>query len=527
MVVEAAADNSAVIEENLKQFLLVLSVSLSVATLPQVISWFRQIPYTLLLVIVGLGLAVVDVRLVNLSPGLILSIFLPPLLFEAAWNLKWSNLKRDLVPITLFAVAGVIISIIGMAYGIHQFAGIPLSIALLMGAILSATDPVSVVALLRELGAPKRISNLMEGESLFNDGVAVVAFSLLVGIPLGLEEFDLQVSILRFTIFVGVGLGVGGLLGFGISYLTQRFDLPLVEQSLTLISAYGAYIITEEAGGSGVIGVVTCSLILGNFGSRIGMNPRTRVIVSEFWEFLAFFVNSIVFLLIGDQIRFASLGENLDTIAITIVAMIITRAIAISSLSFLSNWLFQSDIGWREQMVLWWGGLRGSVSVALALSVPIALNADAREEIIAIVFGVVLFTLLVQGLTTKPLLEALKLLGDEPQRRKYLETLARRVALTRVLDYLQSDSIRPEIEPEFYRYQAALVQGQLNNIETEISELRQQNSQTRDYAIEQLREELLAIEADTYAEFVRAGQLKNELSPFLQEVLHDGTQEMD
>ena len=121
--------------------------------------------------------------------------------------------------------------------------------------------------------------------------------------------------------------------------------------------AYGTYIITEKLGGSGVIGVVTVSLILGNFGSRIGMNPRTRLLVTEFWEFLAFFVNSIVFLLIGDQIHYASLGENLGLIAITIAAMILTRAIAIYGLASLSNWLAKSEIGLREQTVLWWGGL--------------------------------------------------------------------------------------------------------------------------------------------------------------------------
>src|SRR4028118_1840069 len=132
--------NEAAIEGNLKQFLLVLSVSLSVATLPQVISWFRHIPYTLLLVIVGLGLAFVDVRLVNLSPELILSIFLPPLLFEAAWNLKWSNLKQDLLPINLFAIVGVLISVAGIALSLNQLAGIPLATALLVGASLSATD---------------------------------------------------------------------------------------------------------------------------------------------------------------------------------------------------------------------------------------------------------------------------------------------------------------------------------------------------------------------------------------------------
>ncbi|MBD2013202.1 Na+/H+ antiporter [Microcoleus sp. FACHB-53] len=516
MAIEALAEHNA-IEANLRQFLLVLSVSLSVATLPQVISWFRHIPYTLLLVIVGLGLALVDVRLVNLSPELILSIFLPPLLFEAAWNLKWSGLKENLVPISLFAIFGVMISVVGVAFGINQLVGVSLPTALLVGATLSATDPVSVIALFRELGAPKRLTTLMEGESLFNDGVAVVAFSLLVGIPLGIEQFDLQVSIVRFFVFVGIGLGVGGLIGFGISYLTQRFDLPLVEQSLTLVSAYGAYIVTEEFGGSGVIGVVTCGLILGNFGSRIGMNPRTRVIVTEFWEFLAFFVNSIVFLLIGDQIRFASLAENLDSIAVTIAAVIVTRAIAIYSLGSLSNWLVKSEIDWREQTVLWWGGLRGSVSIALALSLPTALKG--REEIIATVFGVVLFTLLVQGLTTKTLLERLNLLGNEPLRQKYTEAIARRAALLRVLDRLKQVDKRPEIEPEFYRYQTALVKGQLDSLQAEINQLKREYPQMQEYAIEQLRDELLAIEADTYAEFVRAGQLNNELSPFLQKVL--------
>ena len=256
---------------------------------PKFLAGFATFPYTLLLVIVGLGLALVDVRLVNLSPGLILSIFLPPLLFEAAWNLQWSKLKRDLIPICLFAIVGVLISIAGIAFGLNQLAGLSLTTALLVGASLSATDPVSVTALFRELGVEKRLTVLMEGESLFNDGVAVVAFGFLVAFSLGTGELTVQPILLQFLQVVGIGIGIGCLMGFGISYLTQRFDLPLVEQSLTLVSAYGTYLITEDLGGSGVIGVVTTGLILGNFGSRIGMNPRTRTIASEFWEFLSFF----------------------------------------------------------------------------------------------------------------------------------------------------------------------------------------------------------------------------------------------
>jgi monovalent cation:H+ antiporter, CPA1 family len=507
------------IKENLEQFLIVLSVSLSVATISRIFSWFRQIPYTLLLVIAGLGLAFVDIRLVSLSPELILEIFLPPLLFEAAWNIRWRSLKESLIPVSLFAVVGVVISVVGVAFPLSYFTEMSLATALLVGASLSSTDPVSVVALLRELGASKRLTILMEGESLFNDGVAVVSFLLLVNAPLGMEagEFDLSTIIIRFITFVGIGFSVGSFIGFGISYLTQRFDLPLVEQSLTLVSAYGTYLITEELGGSGVIGVVTVGMILGNFGSRIGMNPRTRLLVSEFWDFLAFFVNSIVFLLIGDQVNFSSLKSNFGLIVAAIAFVSLTRILMIFGLANLSNLFSQTKTNLREQTILWWGGLRGSVSIALALSVPEILSS--RQEIIDTVFGVVLFSLLVQGLSMKWLLKALNLVGDQPLRQEYSELLARKVALTRVLTYLDNNELALEIDPEYYRYQQELVKGELKSIADKIDLMQQKYDKLRSLSMEQLNEQLLDIEADTYAEFLRAGKLSTNISSVLQDII--------
>ncbi len=516
MVFETAPYEAA-IAQNLKQFLLVLSVSLSVATLPRIFSWLRAIPYTLLLVIVGLGLALVNVRLVNLSPSLILLIFLPPILFEAAWNLKWSALKQDLIPVSLFAVGGVVISIAVTTLSLEHLAGIPLTTALLVGACLAATDSVSVIGLFRELGVGQRLTSLMEGECLFNDGASVVAFSFLLGLASGNQEVQFSTMLAHFLAVVGIGIGVGGLIGFSISYLTQRFDLPLVEQSLTLVSAYGSYLLVEELGGSGVIGVVTAGLVLGNFGSRTSMNSRTRLSVTEFWEFLAFFINSIVFLLIGDQVQFARLTQNLGTTTITIGAIILARAIAIYGLSSFSNGVANSQIPFRHQIVLWWGGLRGSVSIALALSIPAAL--PGREEIIANVFGAVLFTLLVQGLTTKPLLEKLGLLNHQALHQAYLEVMARREALGRVLQRLSKGDGALD---GAHRDQVALVETQLDRLEAEIDQLEDQHPQLQDISAQQLQAELLAIESDTYAELIRAGRLSNELSPLLQEVFQAG-----
>jgi len=509
------------IEESLKRFLLVLLVALSVSTFSQLSSWFRRIPYTLLLVIVGLALAFAEVRLVELSPELILLVFLPPLLFQAAWDLEWENLKRDWLPVTLFAVIGVAISVAGTAVALVQFAGTSLAVALLLGASLSATDPVSVVALFRELGASKRLSTIVEGESLFNDGVAVVAFGLLVGFSQGdAQALTFQKIVIGFITVGGIGAGVGLAVGFAISFLTQRFDLPLVEQSLTLVASYGAYVLADDLGGSGVIAVVVAGLVLGNFGSRIGMRPRTREIVSEFWEFVAFFVNSIVFLLIGDQVRFPGLTHTLPIIAITVVALLLTRFVTVFGLTAITNALKHERLNFGKQTVIWWGGLRGSASIALALSVP--KTVPERTEIIAIVFGVVLFTLLVQGLTIQPLLEKLKLSGGEQGLdQRYLEIAARRVALRRVLERLESRAGCAGDDPELNQKVTVRVQEELAGLQSELDRLRAKYPELELVVADQMQDELTVVEAQTYNEYLNLGLLKDRPSPVVPIVFGD------
>ena len=177
------------------------------SSLPKIFAPLRQVPYTLLLLVVGLGLALVDVRLLHLSPGMILMVFLPPLLFEAAWNLRWSELKQEFLPSSLYAVGGVIISIAGVGWALHQFLGIQWMTSLLVGGCLSATDSAAVLGMFREVGAGKRLTTLLEGEALLNDGAAVVAFGVLVELAVSPQPFDLATTIVRFFVVTGIGLG--------------------------------------------------------------------------------------------------------------------------------------------------------------------------------------------------------------------------------------------------------------------------------------------------------------------------------
>ncbi len=383
---------------------------------------YFRLPYTTVLVIVGLGLEFLGfLPTIALTPDLVLLLFLPPLAFEAAFHLDFDKMRQDLTPISVFALLGVAITMLVAGAILVWGLGIPWQIALLFGTLIAATDPVSVVAVFRELGVAKRLSLLMESESLFNDGTSIVLFRLvLVGVLTGV--FNPSAGLLEFLRLV-----IGGIaLGFGLGYLVSRFlariEDYLIEISLTVVLAWGSYLLGEYLGVSGVITVVVAGLVLGNFGGEISFSPTTKIVLEHVLEFISFVANSFIFLLIGLQVTLIDLRTNIPAILWAIIAALLARAVAVYGLSLPLRWI-SKPIPLKWQHLLFWGGLRGGVTLALALSLP--ANVPQRETLIVAAFAVVLFTLVVQGLTIRPLVAFLGLATPSERRQDYETTRAR------------------------------------------------------------------------------------------------------
>lgn len=403
---------------------------LFIATLVAILTQRLRAPYTVGLVIIGLALTIFGQVDITITPNLILAVLVPPLIFEAAFHINYNELRRNLAPILAFAVPGVLVTTILVGFIISRGVGLPISLALIFGTVISATDPISVIALFRRMGVPRRLQLLVEGESLFNDGTAIVIFNLVIAITLaGVETFSITDSIFDFLYISGVGLIIGILLGSLISQVITRVDDHLIETTLTTILAYGAYLIAEVIGVSGVLAVVAAGLVNGNVGPR-GMSPTTRIVVHNFWEYAAFLANSFVFLLIGLQIDLNILFVNWRAIAWGVAGVLISRAVVVYSLSWIGR---NITMKWRH--VLFWGGLRGAISLALALSLPIELGA-ARTQIQSMVFGVVLFSLIIQGFSMAPLARFLGLVHRDEMKNEYERRHARAVASQSAYEHL-------------------------------------------------------------------------------------------
>ncbi len=497
-----------------EKIILLLIVAATVAMLAQ--RW--RLPYTVALVVTGLGLGIMEVESgLHLSKELVFAVFLPALLFEAAFHLDIRHFRENAGPILVLAMVGVVISMMitgGLTYlGLHYIVGVAefgILFALLFGAMISATDPISVIAIFKELGLPHRLNLIVEGESLFNDGTAVVMFSLILAACVGVDAHGAAVSHIgpawvagQFLGQVFGGVAVGLVTGLVISVLTSRVDDHLIEILLTTILAYGTYLLAEHLHVSGVIGVVVAGMMCGNFGTRIGMSPTVKIAIVSFWEYAAFVVNSIIFLLIGMEVRLSQLLHYRMHILIAWVAVVLARAIAINLLFPFINRSFHG-LPWRWSPVLVWGGLRGSLSMALALS--LSRDMPHREMILSMTFGVVILSILGQGMSMKPLLRALKMLKPSDQS-EYEELRVRIKTAHQAMDELENLYQSKSVSTAVYEKLKKEYQARIYTNEGSLIELQQDDKVLHAEEEQTTRLHLWAVEKDKIREAFLIGTI--------------------
>jgi len=372
-----------------------LGVLLLVACLIAMLTRRLGFPYIVGLVVAGFLIAFLpNAPVLPLSRDLIFNILLPPLVFEAALQLDWRRFRAEL-PLTLtLAFVGVGIATAVVAGGMHWLVGWSWIGAAVFGVLIAATDPVSVIASFRELGCPPRVSMVVESESLLNDGVAAVGFAVLTTIALGASP-GVSSIVPAFVWTLGGGVIIGIAASGAILLIVGRTEDPLVEIALTTIAAYGSFLLAERAHTSGIISALCAGLMTGSIGGALSTKGRERVRWA--WEYFAFLANSFVFILIGMSIANQPLHRLGSTAAaIAILLMLAGRALSIYPLSALfakSRWRLPATF----QHTLFWGGLRGALALALALTVP--ATVPERDAIILTAFVAVAFSILVQGLT--------------------------------------------------------------------------------------------------------------------------------
>jgi monovalent cation:H+ antiporter, CPA1 family len=359
------------------------------------------VPYTVALVVFGLGAAIFAPSVgFIITEELVLAVLLPGLIFEAAYHTDMGELRKTFGGIALLAAPGVIVTALIVATVLLFATGLPFELGFVVGAMVSATDPAAVVSTFKRLKAPRRLTTLVDGESLFNDGTGLVVFALALRAVQ--TQVMLDEALLSFVLTVVLSTLIGGLIGVIASRIIATVDDHLIELTVSLAAAYGAYLVADAFQESGIIATVVAGMVLGTYGRRIGMSQDTQAALDTVWEFLAFLLTALVFLLVGLAISLPQLLNALTPIIWTVLGILVGRAIVVYLLLGGTSRIISDryhpavPVAWLH--VMFWAGLRGAVAVAMALSLP--ADFPQRTLLQEITFGVVLFTLLVQGTTT-------------------------------------------------------------------------------------------------------------------------------
>ncbi len=378
----------------LVELIVLLLASCSIA----IVAEYLKFPYTTALVLFGLAVSVLGLLPeITLTKELVFYLILPPLLFEGSLNMDIDVLRENSVTIAILSTLGVIASVLFVS-ALLTLAGMDLKEALLFGAMISPTDPVSVLAAFRGAKRARRISAILEGESIMNDGTSVVIFSTI------LEFSGITAGVIHFLRACAGGIAFGLLLGYAFYQILKRIDDHLIEVTLTIVLSYLSFVLAEYSGFSGVMAVVFAGLLIGNRRS-FAMSEETRTVLKSFWDVVVFLVNSIVFIAVGMDIAPRLTFSWL--VAVAIFSSVVGRAVSVYSSLFLCRLigliLRVETTSPFESTMLVLGGLRGTIPVALALTV------SGKYPVVAeLVFAVVLFSLVFQGLAVDLLVRKLK-----------------------------------------------------------------------------------------------------------------------
>lgn len=481
----------------------------TVATAVAILARRYNLPYTVALVVAGLLLGSLHALAPpHLTRELLFAVFLPGLLFEAAFHLDFSQFWRDRVAIAALAVPGVLGAIAFTALLLAPLLRVlgdagadAWAVALVFGAVIAATDPIAVTATFRRLGAPACLRVLVEGESLLNDGTSIVFFSLVVAYVTS-TGVTAAATIVSFLSVVGIGALAGAAVGVAVSLTTRHVDDAMIEITLTTLAAYGAFVLAEAWQGSGVIATVTAGMICGNYGARTGMSPATRVSAETFWQYVAFALNSLVFLLIGFEVRLPALGASWREIAAAFVAVTLGRGVMLWLLgAALHPTRWRIPRRWR--VVLAWGGLRGALSMVLALALPVTL--PRRGLLVTMTFGAVIVSILAQGLTMEPLVRRLGIARRSERRARYEQLRASRAAIGAALAALDHMTRTHAIGPDVARVLCDDYERRRADVDRRLTSLEVDARIVRDEELDRARRRLILVEKERLIEELQDG----------------------